>query len=83
MSDVAKCMENYTINKINYYFPQNCISWENDLNRILDCGWIVIVIGKNCGSFSKCDDPMSHYEHRYVLYLAGMSRYEDETLSQS
>ena len=27
---------------------------------------------------SKCDDPMTQYEPRYVLYLIDMSRYEYE-----
>ena len=45
--------------------------------------WFSRFLRSNFGSFSKCDDPMSQYEPRYVLYLAGMSRYEDETLSQS
>ena len=31
------------------------------------------------GLFSKCDDPMGQYEPRYVLHLADMSRYENET----
>ena len=43
--------------------------------------WFSRFLRSNFGSFNKRDDPMSQYEPRYVLYLAGMSRYEDETLS--
>ena len=45
--------------------------------------WFSRFLRSNFGSFSKCDDSMSQDEPRYVLYLAGMSRYVDETLSQS
>ena len=31
------------------------------------------------GSFSMCDDSMGQYEPGYVLHLADMLRYEDET----
>ena len=51
------------------------------LNKSIFCSkkFLVLRIEVEFGSLIKCHDPMSHYEPRYVLYRAGMLRYENET----